>query len=57
MPKEIAIVAAAAILAVGIVGGCFLIAGALNDLCRLLGNLNIVVNHRHIQEMGGTPND
>lgn len=45
MPSGIAIIAAAAILAVGIIGGCSILADALDGLRQLLQNLTIVVNH------------
>lgn len=54
MPKEIAIIAAATIIALGFVGGCYLIAGALNDLRGLLSNIRVLVNHVHeANERGG----
>lgn len=55
MQSEIAIVASSAILAVGIIGGCSILADALDGIRRLLQNLTIVVNHRHIQ--GGSAHD
>ena len=51
MPSGIAIIAAAAVLAVGIIGGCSILADAIDGLRRLLENMNIVVNH--VTKKGG----